>query len=121
MRKSWFHVLFILVAALISVGGICPTSQTGEAAGETAGEADSSRVYQRHRHGQAYRYRYDNHDSAGIHGYHGYHGTRYYSPRVSGSWYARPYPYHFDYYRQRYGGGYAAPTEPADCPCAATP
>jgi len=35
----------------------------------------------------------------------------------AGSWYARPYPYHFDYYRNLYSG---QPNQqlPADCPCA---
>lgn len=38
-------------------------------------------------------------------------------PVIAGSWYARPYPYHFDYYRYRWGGAAAAPQN--DCPCAA--
>jgi hypothetical protein len=44
-------------------------------------------------------------------------------PIVAGSWYQRPYPYHFDYYRHRWGDsdangamrGEMMPT--ADCPC----
>jgi hypothetical protein len=47
-------------------------------------------------------------------------------PIVTGSWYQRPYPYHFDYYRYRWGasqGSYG--TEPGvatpDCPCATPP
>jgi hypothetical protein len=53
------------------------------------------------------------------HGYDGYgYGYGYFqpyiSPVVAGSWYARPYPYHFDYFRGRWNG-----TAPADCPCAA--
>ena len=28
-------------------------------------------------------------------------------PRVNESWFQRPYPYHLDYYRMRYGGSYA--------------
>jgi hypothetical protein len=58
-------------------------------------------------------------------GYYGY-GFGYGGPVITGSWYARPYPYHFDYYRYRWGhpdGGYLAP-EPAaaeDCPCVPEP
>lgn len=37
-------------------------------------------------------------------------------PVVAGSWYARPYPYHFDYYRHRWGA--PAPAGPPECPCA---
>jgi hypothetical protein len=29
------------------------------------------------------------------------------SPQVSSGWFQRPYPYHLDYYRMRYGGSYA--------------
>jgi len=46
----------------------------------------------------------------------------YISPVIAGSWYARPYPYHFDYYRNRWGGGQngyqGQPAPAADCPCA---
>jgi hypothetical protein len=28
-------------------------------------------------------------------------------PQVSAGWFQRPYPYHLDYYRMRYGGSYA--------------
>src|SRR6188474_1474235 len=46
-------------------------------------------------------------------------------PIVAGSWYERPYPYHFDYYRQRWGGApngyYGDPSvemiPAAECPC----
>jgi hypothetical protein len=31
----------------------------------------------------------------------------YASPRVSAGWFQRPYPYHLDFYRMRYGGSYA--------------
>lgn len=41
----------------------------------------------------------------------GYFG---YAPTVAGSWYTRPYPYHFDYYRWRY----STPRQTVDCPCA---
>jgi hypothetical protein len=29
------------------------------------------------------------------------------SPQVSAGWFQRPYPYHLDYYKMRYGGSYA--------------
>jgi hypothetical protein len=29
------------------------------------------------------------------------------APQVSAGWFQRPYPYHLDYYRMRYGGSYA--------------
>jgi hypothetical protein len=29
------------------------------------------------------------------------------APPVAGGWFQRPYPYHLDYYRMRYGGSYA--------------
>jgi hypothetical protein len=29
------------------------------------------------------------------------------TPQVSSSWFQRPYPYHLDYYKMRYGGSYA--------------
>jgi hypothetical protein len=61
-------------------------------------------------------------------GGHGHHGGGYggfYSPwftpqYFSGTWYERPYPYHFDYYRMRYGTPPAQQTA-LDCPCAETP
>lgn len=33
--------------------------------------------------------------------------SRFASPQVSAGWFQRPYPYHLDYYRMRYGGSYA--------------
>lgn len=40
----------------------------------------------------------------------GYFG---YPPIVAGSWYQRPYPYHFDYYQYRWN----TPQPALDCPC----
>ena len=42
----------------------------------------------------------------------------YPQPIVTGSYYQRPYPYHFDYFRHRWGGE-QPPAQ--DCPCAAEP
>ena len=33
--------------------------------------------------------------------------SRFVSPQVSAAWFQRPYPYHLDYYKMRYGGSYA--------------
>jgi hypothetical protein len=33
--------------------------------------------------------------------------SRFVSPQVSSGWFQRPYPYHLDYYKMRYGGSYA--------------
>jgi opacity protein-like surface antigen len=62
-------------------------------------------------------------------GYGGFYAPYFAPPLITGSWYERPYPYHFDYYRHRWGG---APTGPygdpgvemipaADCPCLSPP
>jgi hypothetical protein len=34
-------------------------------------------------------------------------GFRYMPQQVASGWFQRPYPYHLDYYRMRYGGSYA--------------
>src|SRR6185295_17820427 len=61
----------------------------------------------------------------GYGGYGGYYNPYFASyPIVTGTWYQRPYPYHFDYYKYRWGTTppMVAPAEtemiPAsDCPC----
>ena len=35
------------------------------------------------------------------------HAPHWAAPPVSAGWFQRPYPYHLDYYRMRYGGSYA--------------
>ena len=63
----------------------------------------------------------------GGYGYGGFYDPFFYVPPiVAGSWYQRPYPYHFDYYRHRWGAppeGYGADPgyAPTDCPCAVPP
>lgn len=37
----------------------------------------------------------------------GYAGRQSMTPQVSSSWFQRPYPYHLDYYKMRWGGSYA--------------
>lgn len=62
-------------------------------------------------------------------GYGAFYGGYFAPPIVVGSYYQRPYPYHFDYYRYRWGG---APSHDdgdpggemiraADCPCLNSP
>lgn len=50
----------------------------------------------------------------------GFYQPNYQQPIVAGSWYQRPYPYHFDYYRYRWGGGAPEQAPITDCPCATT-
>lgn len=45
---------------------------------------------------------YKHHGKGYRHPGHGFH-----RPQVSGSYFQRPYPYHLDYYRMRWGGSYA--------------
>jgi hypothetical protein len=35
------------------------------------------------------------------------HNTSWVAPHVNAGWFQRPYPYHLDYYKMRYGGSYA--------------
>jgi hypothetical protein len=39
-------------------------------------------------------------------------------PIVAGTWYQRPYPYHFDYYRYRWGGAAFEDQAIMNCPSA---
>jgi hypothetical protein len=59
-------------------------------------------VYQRHAYGGW-------HNDRG--NYRGHNGPHHYvtipAPQVNAGWFQRPYPYHLDYYRMRYGGSYA--------------
>lgn len=38
-------------------------------------------------------------------------------PQIYGSWYQRPYPYHFDYFRWRYSQPHSQPPVAPNCPC----
>jgi hypothetical protein len=61
------------------------------------------------------------------HAYGNFYGGYFAPPLVVGSYYQRPYPHHFDYYRYRWGGaavGEPTPLAPqvemmpvAECPC----
>jgi hypothetical protein len=67
----------------------------------------------------------DWHGRGGGYGYgYNFFPPYYYPPVYAGSWYSRPYPYHFDYYRYRWNGNptngdEAEPRTNPNCPCAA--
>ena len=57
-----------------------------------------------------------------------YYDPYFFNPVVAGYYYQRPYPYHFDYYRHRWGAppvdhGYSPEPAPVadDCPCETPP
>jgi hypothetical protein len=58
-------------------------------------------------------------------GYGGYFNPFFPPPFVAGTWYERPYPYHFDYYQSRWGmgrGPMGAEMMPiSECPCLSEP
>ncbi len=56
-------------------------------------------VYQR----RAFEWMHEDHDRRRD----GYRGQPRMAPQVSSGWFQRPYPYHLDYYKMRYGGSYA--------------
>lgn len=46
------------------------------------------------------------------------YGYGWFAPPIyAGSWFQRPYPYHFDYYRWRYAPLMQAAPLPHECPC----
>ena len=89
---------------------------------------DFAPTYSRHRtHAHDFGRRGDGHGFSGHRGggyNNSYYDPSFYSSVVAGSYYQRPYPYHFDYYRRRWGGPPAnyGPDQlhaTPDCPCAA--
>ncbi|MGI9427740.1 MAG: hypothetical protein ACR2NM_03700 [Bythopirellula sp.] len=80
---------------------------------ESSLQAGEGPVYSRNRGGMRGGYTGGGRH-VGHRGHFGGFGFRPFQPTVAGSWYARPYPYHFDYYRWRY----SVPPQPQDCPCA---
>jgi hypothetical protein len=86
----------LTVALLSLLGSVLVRAE--QAGGPSHGRGP---VYQRHAYGPAM-------DSA-WRGGHNDHGKE--SPaavaHVNSGWFQRPYPYHLDYYRMRYGGSYA--------------
>ena len=61
-------------------------------------------------------------------GYYNPYYYPYFMPIVAGTWYQRPYPYHFDYYKYRWGQQGTEPGPPTiedmipavECPCLGT-
>jgi len=80
-------VFGILIVGAITVGAQPP-------------DASSRPVYQRHASGQHWRGNGWNKRGFG-------HAPNWSQPQVNSGWYQRPYPYHLDYYKMRYGGSYA--------------
>jgi hypothetical protein len=92
-RYCVFEAIAIVVAVALPAGA------------QWAGDNHGSPVYQRH------AFERPPHDYARGHGQPPQHGhgqpPQYAAPPVASGWFQRPYPYHLDYYRMRYGGSYA--------------
>jgi hypothetical protein len=84
-------------------------------ASTTAWANEEGGTYQRQRMNGGQRGYY----GGGFQGGHPRWGGGFYQPTVVGSWYQRPYPHHFDYFRRRYNGP-PAPV-PVDYPCVESP
>jgi hypothetical protein len=100
-----FH--FSISRAILLIGGAAGFLGTGAAVAESDhGNGNHSvrrHVYQRH----AFERKDDDkrdrrHDGRDFGRF-----PRFASPPVSAGWFQRPYPYHLDYYKMRYGGSYA--------------
>jgi hypothetical protein len=97
--SSKFAFQVCALAAMLAAGVACAAGD-----GMSSNRGGRPAVYQRrafdwmHGHGSHHggRHRRD-HD----------HAPRWVSPQVTAGWFQRPYPYHLDYYRMRYGGSYA--------------
>jgi hypothetical protein len=92
-RVSW-RVAFL--AAALAIFGVSAARAQSSHHGH---DGDHDRpVYKRHAF-----------DRGGHH--HGKFGRRFdhnfRSPQINSGWFQRPYPYHLDYYKMRYGGSYA--------------
>lgn len=95
----------VLIAAVLAYGepsppsGNQPPSNNGNPPGNNQGRDHGPPTYQR----QAFDWRYNDRD-----------WRRYdrrwqpwMMPQESSGWFQRPYPYHLDYYKMRWGGSYA--------------
>jgi hypothetical protein len=121
MLRALLIVIFALAAASVATAQEPPTAPYQRM---RTGAGDWS---MRGGHNQNWR--------GGWGGYGGFYNPFFFQPIVTGSWYERPYPYHFDYYRYRWGGqGNASRGGPApygdpsvemipaaDCPCLSAP
>jgi len=104
MKKSLLFATYLLLTLSASWAG--PPAQANQ---EVYRRQRQSHRQSGVRHGRGYGHRYP--------------GYSFFQPQIVGSWYARPYPYHFDYFRWRYSEGNPAPAlGPAipDCPLVET-
>jgi hypothetical protein len=76
-------------------------------------------TYQRQRISGGERGNYGGGFQGGYYGGHSWWGGGFYQPTVVGSWYQRPYPHHFDYFRRRNNG--PSTPSPVDYPCVESP
>jgi len=111
---------------LIAGALACLAAFSGQAATAPAQEPLAAPTYSRMRMGaedwQSRGGNYAHGFGRGGHGWGGGFFQPYISPVIASSWYQRPHPYHFDYFRGRWDGGQGAyageiPASP-DCPCA---
>lgn len=111
---------------LIAGALACLAALSGLAATAPAQEPIAAPTYSRMRMGaedwQSRGGNYAHGHDRGGYGWGGGFFQPYFSPVIASSWYQRPYPYHFDYFRGRWDGGQGGiggeMTPPADCPCA---
>jgi len=114
-----FKLCFLTLSALTALA-VFPANALAD------GEETEGPVYQRHR--QAYgedatQFPQGSYGQPSYPGYFpgAYYPGYYYPKAISGSWYQRPYPYHFDFYKGRYSARSATsggqPVR-ADGPCA---
>ena len=111
MATKWVFtscVAFCLVHSVWVNVGFAEATENGDAYGFRV--PDFGR-----RHAMPYRRQNDRHFASRVYSYGGQHGRRTQgnhgmSQRSQGSyeggWFQRPYPYHLDYYKMRYGGSY---------------
>ena len=99
MIREAFHRGLVGACAACVVLGAAMISQAEPPQNGNGGPQNNQPVYQRHGSGR------------GGNGSNRWRGNKWQSqwntPQVSGSWFQRPYPYHLDYYKMRYGGSYA--------------
>jgi hypothetical protein len=92
-----------LLVGVFALGGARPqaAAQSPAGVGPQSGNSQGGGppVYQR----QGNDWRRDGHDRRRD----DFKGQGRRVPQVSSSWFQRPYPYHLDYYKMRYGGSYA--------------
>jgi hypothetical protein len=92
---------FSIYLLAIGLTRVSPAASWAQRSGEGGDYEDrGGAVYQRRgndwngRHGGKHGRRFDR-------------GRHWVAPQVNSGWFQRPYPYHLDYYKMRYGGSYA--------------